>query len=235
MWDLNSPIQGVIPHLRWEVVKLDYEGSPVRILKSWFSCITQVIFSWITTIRKETCSNVFCFKKQNKKSFWLLSCFSAPLHCKPPWKHCLWSLLQSSPIFSSTCSNRFHPHDSIETALIKVSSELHPSFSFGAFWNFLAALTLLTARSTPSLKLLCLLHHSTPGIPVHHQLPEFTQTHVHRVVMPPSHLILCLTFSFCPQSLPASRSFPMSQLFTSGGQSIGVSASTLVLPMNTHD
>ena len=42
-------------------------------------------------------------------------------------------------------------------------------------------------------------------------------------------------FSSCPQSLPASESFPMSQLFTSGGQSIGVSASTSVLPMNTQD
>ena len=42
-------------------------------------------------------------------------------------------------------------------------------------------------------------------------------------------------FSSCPQSLPASESFPMSQLFTSGGQSIGVSASTLVLPVNTQD
>ena len=42
-------------------------------------------------------------------------------------------------------------------------------------------------------------------------------------------------FSFCPQSFPASGSFPMSQLFTWGGQSIGVSASTSVLPMNTQD
>ena len=43
-----------------------------------------------------------------------------------------------------------------------------------------------------------------------------------------------VTFS-CPQSFPASGSFQMSQLFTSGGQSIGVSASTSVLPMNTQD
>ena len=42
-------------------------------------------------------------------------------------------------------------------------------------------------------------------------------------------------FSSCPQSFPASGSFPMSQLFTSGGQSIGVSASTSVLSMNTQD
>ena len=42
-------------------------------------------------------------------------------------------------------------------------------------------------------------------------------------------------FSFCTQSFPASGSFPMSQLFTWGGQSIGVSASAPVLPMNTQD
>ena len=42
-------------------------------------------------------------------------------------------------------------------------------------------------------------------------------------------------FSSCPQSLPASSCFPMSQLFASGGQSIGVSASASVLPVNTQD
>ena len=42
-------------------------------------------------------------------------------------------------------------------------------------------------------------------------------------------------FSSCPQSLPASESFPMSQLFTWGGQSTGVSALVSVLPMNTQD
>ena len=44
-----------------------------------------------------------------------------------------------------------------------------------------------------------------------------------------------IPFSSCPQSFPASGSFPVSQLFASGGQSIGVSASTSVLPMNTQD
>ena len=44
-----------------------------------------------------------------------------------------------------------------------------------------------------------------------------------------------IPFSSCPQSLPASESFPMSQLFTWGGKSIGVSASASVLPMNTQD
>ena len=44
-----------------------------------------------------------------------------------------------------------------------------------------------------------------------------------------------IPFSFCPQSLPASGSFPMSQLLAWGGQSIGVSSSASVLPMNTWD
>ena len=48
-------------------------------------------------------------------------------------------------------------------------------------------------------------------------------------VMPSNHLILCHHFSSCPQSFPVSGSFQMSQLFASGGQSIGVSASTSVL------
>ena len=44
-----------------------------------------------------------------------------------------------------------------------------------------------------------------------------------------------IPFSSCPQSFPASGSFPMSQIFASGGQSIGVSASASVLPVNTQD
>jgi len=51
-------------------------------------------------------------------------------------------------------------------------------------------------------------------------------------VMPSNHLILCCLFSSCPQSLPASGSFPMGQFFASGGQRIGASASASVLPMN---
>ena len=73
---------------------------------------------------------------------------------------------------------------------------------------------------------------STPGLPVHHQLPEFTQTHIHRVsdAIQPSHPVV--PFSSCPQSLPASESFPMSQLFPWGGQSTGVSALASFLPKN---
>ena len=77
---------------------------------------------------------------------------------------------------------------------------------------------------------------STPGFPVLHHLPEFAQTHVHSVddAIKPSHP-LSAPISSCPQSFPASGSFPTSQLFASGGQSIGVSASASVLPMNIQD
>ena len=51
------------------------------------------------------------------------------------------------------------------------------------------------------------------GLPVHHQLLEFTQTYAIESVMPPSHLISVVPFSSCRQSLPALGSFPMSQLF----------------------
>ena len=59
---------------------------------------------------------------------------------------------------------------------------------------------------------------SMPGLPVQHQLPEFTQTHAIEVVMPSNHLILYWPFSFPLQPFPATGSFPMSQFFTSGGQ-----------------
>ena len=54
------------------------------------------------------------------------------------------------------------------------------------------------------------------------------------LVMPSSHLILCRPVLLLPQSLPASESFPMSQLFTWGGQRTGVSALASVLPKNTQ-
>ena len=55
------------------------------------------------------------------------------------------------------------------------------------------------------------------------------------LMMPSSHLILCRPLLLLPSIFPASGSFQMSHLFTSGGQSIGISASASVLPMNTQD
>ena len=76
---------------------------------------------------------------------------------------------------------------------------------------------------------------STPGLPVHHKLSEFTQTHVHWVggAIQPSHPLSSLSPPAL-KSFPASGSFQMSQFFTSGGRSIGISALASVLPMNTQ-
>ena len=67
------------------------------------------------------------------------------------------------------------------------------------------------------------MNRSMPGLPVHHQLLEFTQTHVHRVgdAIQPSHLLLCLS--------------PPTPFFIWGGQSTGVSALASVLLKNTQD
>ena len=51
------------------------------------------------------------------------------------------------------------------------------------------------------------LNHSTPGLPVHHQHLEFTQTRVHRLVMPSSHLILCHPLLLLPPIPPSIRVF----------------------------
>ena len=97
-----------------------------------------------------------------------------------------------------------------------------------------------TVRSSvqfSSVAQLCLtlcdpMNYSTPGLPVHHQLPEFTQTHVHRVGddIQPSHPLSSPSPAFNPSQ---NQSFIMSQVFPLGGQSTGASAS--VLPINIQD
>ena len=74
---------------------------------------------------------------------------------------------------------------------------------------------------------------STPGFPVQHQLLELAQTHVHWVGddIQLSHPLSSPSPPSCFQSFPASGSFSVNQFFTSGGQSIGASASASVLPM----
>ena len=87
------------------------------------------------------------------------------------------------------------------------------------------------AQSCPTL---CYpMDYSTPGLPVHHQLLEFTQPHMHRVgnAIQPSHPLL----SSSPPAFNLSKHqglFSLSQFFTS---SIGASASISVLPMNIQD
>ena len=84
------------------------------------------------------------------------------------------------------------------------------------------------------------MNHRTPGLPVHHQLPESTQTHVDRVsdAIQPSHPLL----SPSPPALNLSKHQGFSSesarcisIGVSSGQSIGFAASTSVLPMNFQD
>ena len=88
------------------------------------------------------------------------------------------------------------------------------------------------AQSCPTL---CnRMNRSTPGLPVHHQLPEFTQTHVHLVsdAIQPSHP---LSSPSPPAPNPSQhQSFPMSQLFTWGGRSTGASALASFLPKKSQ-
>ena len=76
------------------------------------------------------------------------------------------------------------------------------------------------------------MNRSTPSLPALHCLPKFAQIYIHWVgedIQPFSSSVT--PFSSCPQSFPASGSFPTNQLFASGGQSIEASASASVLPM----
>ena len=78
------------------------------------------------------------------------------------------------------------------------------------------------------------MNRSTPGLPIHHQLQEFTQTQVHRVsdAIQPSHP---LSSPSPPAPNPSQhQSFPMSQLLAWGGQSTGVSASASFLPKKSQ-
>ena len=103
--------------------------------------------------------------------------------------------------------------------------------------NYLGKYTAIQFSSVAQLSpTLCdSIDCSMPGLPVHHHNPEFTQTHVHwfGVAVQTSHpLSSPFPLAF---NLSQHQGLQMSQLFTSGGQSIGVSGSTSVLPMNTQD
>ena len=76
---------------------------------------------------------------------------------------------------------------------------------------------------------------STTDFPVLQQLVDLDQTCSSSQWCHPTIASSVIPFSSCLQSFPVSRAFLMSQLFTSGGQSIGVSASASVLPMNIQD
>ena len=102
------------------------------------------------------------------------------------------------------------------------------SQAIGRNERFLYCFCCLVTQSCPTV---CRsIDCSTPSFPVLRYLPEFAQTRVHWCH--PTISSFVAPFSSFPQSFPGSGSFPVSQLFTSGGQNIGASVSASVLPMN---
>ena len=84
------------------------------------------------------------------------------------------------------------------------------------------------------------MNRSTPGLPVHHQLPEITQTHIHQVgdsiklVMPSSHLILCRPLLLLPPIPPSIRVFSNESTLRMRWPKYWSFSSASVLPMNTQ-
>ena len=108
------------------------------------------------------------------------------------------------------CINN-HPQDIILILISQTRS--YENMGKRRYGKLFFSLVQFSSFAQSCLTLYDPMNHSTPGLPVHHQLPEFTQTHVHQVgdAIQPSHPLF--SFSSCPQSLPASESFPMNQLF----------------------
>ena len=107
----------------------------------------------------------------------------------------------------------------LEATLIKLWSALSTSLQFSSVQS------LIPTLSNP-------VECSTPGFPVHHQLPELPVHQISDALQPsyPRSSPSLPTFN-----LSQHQSFPRCQFFTSGGQSIGVLASASVLPMNTQN
>ena len=99
-------------------------------------------------------------------------------------------------------------------------------------WEAPRATTQFSSVTQSYLTLWNPMNCNRPGFPVHHQLPELPQTRLLCWWCRPTISSSVIPFSSCLQSFPASGSIPMSQFFTSTGQSIGVSISASVLPMN---
>ena len=135
-------------------------------------------------------------------------------------QHCWWGYKLVQPLWKTVC--RF---------LRKLNIEL----PYDPAIPLLGISTVEFSSVAQSCLTLCdPMNRSTPGLPVHYQLPEFTQTHVHRVsdAIQPSHP---LSSPSPPAPNPSQhQSFPMSQHFAWGGQSTGVSALASFLPKKSQ-
>ena len=149
-----------------------------------------------------------------------------------------WNILSNPENFidgRNNCKIFIFSTAQISKFLLSLGNKMWVAYFWAFFWehNSLSVQFSSVAQSCPTL---CdPMNRSTPGLPVHHQLPEFTQTHAHRGsdAIQPSHPLMSPS---PPAPNPSQhQSFPMSRLLVWGGQSIGVSASASVLPKNTQD
>ena len=113
-------------------------------------------------------------------------------------------------------------------------------FWFAFLW-WLVILTIFSYQFSSVQLLSCVwlcnpMDYSTPGLPVHHQLQELTQTHVSRVSDGSSnHLIFCYPLLLLPSIFPGIRVFSNESVLHMRWPKDGVSASASVLPMNIQD
>jgi len=113
---------------------------------------------------------------------------------------------------------------------ISIASKKTTMISLCTIYRHKGIILLLTALPTLYIPLLLFSHFATPWTAAGQASLSFTTSQslpklmFIELMMPSNHVLLCHLFSSCPQSFPASGSFPMSRLFTSGGQSTGASA-----------
>ena len=148
------------------------------------------------------------------------------IDCRPPRLLCPWD--------SSGKNTEVGCHFLLQGIFPTQGSNLHLLHCWWIFYCWATRKSTLIVQSLSHVQLFVTpwttAHQAPLSSAVSRSLLKFMSF---ESVMLSKHLIFCRPFS-CPQSFPASGSFQMCQLFASGGQSIGVSASS-VLPINTQD
>ena len=153
-----------------------------------------------------------------------ISLLTKNLYSSKPWYLCLLKEVHSPIFFQLSVFSNFIL---LVAIYLRNTSYQNCSLSKKKQVQFSSVAQLCLTLCNP-------MNCSTSCLPVHHQLPEFTQTHVHRVgdAIQPSHPLLSPS---PPAPNPSQhQSFPMSQLFTWGGQSTGVSALASFLPKKSQ-
>ena len=118
----------------------------------------------------------------------------------------------------------------------KYTSEPEHTWATANVWNVSQEYQFSSVQSLSSVRLFATpwttAYQASPSITISWNLLKLMSV---ESVMPSKHLILCCPLFLLSSNFPIIRSFPMSQLFASGGQSIGVLASASVVPLNIQD